>query len=202
MSNKSKIISLLCFFLSTLLLFTSCTSSSNEETAKDASSDSGTKSDKVENGKLNIVIGGGTEAVYAKPGDEVALKIELVNNTAISSLKVVLSYDPKLSPVTEINSEGEDAPKVTFNITDDSDDSVMKYARVDKDKGTVTVNWLTAMKEVKGDTVYATVLFKVAEGAAEGDFLSVTADINPNDVFDINLDNIDFNLINGGITVG
>ena len=197
MSNKSKIISLICFFLSTLLLLTACTSSNNDETSKNDVTGTGTKSDKIEDGKLNIVINN----AEAKPGDEVELKIELVNNTGISSLKAVLSLDPKLTAVYETNSEGDDVAKTDFVIADENDASVMKSSTYDRSQNVITLNWLTALDEVKGDTVYATVRLKVADDAAEGDVLSVTAEINPNDVFDYDQKNIDFNLINGNITV-
>lgn len=197
MSNKSKIISLICFFLSTLLLLTACTSSNNDETSKNDVTGTGTKSDKIEDGKLNIVINN----AEAKPGDEVELKIELVNNTGISSLKAVLSLDPKLTAVYETNSEGDDVAKTDFVIADENDTSVMKSSTYDRSQNVITLNWLTALDEVKGDTVYATVRLKVADDAAEGDVLSVAAEINPNDVFDYDQKNIDFNLINGNITV-
>lgn len=197
MSNKSKIISIICFFLSTLLLLTACTSSNNDETSKNDETGTGTKSDKIEDGKLNIVINN----AEAKPGDEVELKIELVNNTGISSLKAVLSLDPKLTAVYETNSEGDDVAKTDFVIADENDTSVMKSSTYDRSQNVITLNWLTALDEVKGDTVYATVRLKVADDAAEGDVLSVAAEINPNDVFDYDQKNIDFNLINGNITV-
>ncbi len=205
--SKSKAISLICLLLGAALLFVSCAQSGGEETTGEATvtdgetKDAVTRSEKIEDGKLNIVIGGGTEAVCAKPGEEVELKIELVNNTGISSLRISLSLDPKLSPVLEKNSDGENEAKAVFNIADSSDDSVMKITKYNKDKNVLILNWLTAMKEVKGDTVYATISFKVSDDASEGDFLPITAEINPNDVFDYDQNNVDYNLINGGITV-
>ena len=151
-------------------------------------------SDVVE-GKLNIVIGE-LEEVEALPGDEVEVKIQFKNNVTISSAKILLTYDSKLSVVTE---NGE--PKVMFDIYKEDDDSAMKCATLNADKNQLLLNWLTAVDEVKGDTVFATVTFKVAEDAEVGTFLPITADVDPDDVYDIDVNNTEFNLIDGGIKV-
>ena len=127
MLKKSKILSVICFFVCVLLILTSCNSSKKptsgetgtENTTENTSAVSDTAGateteaypdvvinrefEHIEDGKLNIVIGGGASQLPAKPGDEVSVKIELKNNNVISSLKMILSYDPKLSVVTDVN---------------------------------------------------------------------------------------------------
>ena len=144
-------------------------------------------------GKLNIVI----ENVEAVPGAEIDVKIELKNNTTISSAKILLTFDKKLSVVKDTSGD----PMVTFDIYNSADESAMKGVTLYEADGQLLLNWLTATGEVKGDTVYATVTFKVADDAEVGAVLPITATIDPDDVYDINLDNIAFAQADGGITV-
>ncbi len=150
------------------------------------------------NGMLNIVIDGGTSNVSADPGEEIDVKICLVNNTGISSLKIAVNYDENLSAIVD----GKGKPKVTYNIYDPDDMSAMKSSSVNTETRTVVINWLSGSDEVTGDTVYATIKFKVADDAEIGAFLPITASYNPNDVFDIDQATIQANLINGGVYVG
>ncbi len=148
-------------------------------------------------GKLNIIIDGGTSNIEANPGDEIQVKIVLKNNPGISSLKAVLKYDKKLSVVTD--SKGK--AKVTFDIYDPDDYSAMKSTVLNAENRKLIVNWLSGNDEVKGDITYATITFKVAEDVEPGRFLPITAEIIPSDVFDSNQNNVEFNLINGGIDI-
>ena len=63
------------------------------------------------------------------------------------------------------------------------------------------MNWATPDGEVTGDATFATIKIKVADDAEIGDFLPITADINPNNVFDMDMNNIDFHQIDGGVDV-
>ena len=146
---------------------------------------------------LNIVIDGGTELNNAAAGSTVDVKIRLVNNVAISSLKITLYLDEKLS--VYLDARGK--PKVTFDIYDPEDPSVQKSTLYNEEANKLILNWVSAEDEVRGDTVYATVKLIVAEDADPGSFLPITASINPNDVFDIDQNNIEFNRINGGIDI-
>ena len=149
-------------------------------------------------GKLNIVIDGGTAIKVARPGETVDVKIELVNNTTISSVNAKVSWPEKLQLV-----------KAEYNIINDKDTSVMVNLPDEKDgepdwssvKGSYVFNWLTAMREVKGDCTFVTMTFKVADDAAEGEYLAITAEADPENVFDKDMKNVDFNLINGGLSI-
>ena len=156
----------------------------------------------IVDGKLNIVIDGGTERKIAQAGDEVELKIKLINNVAISSVKIQLKYDPKLSLVTEINKKGKVVPKVVFDIYDPDDYSASKSCVFDEESRLISLNWVSAEDEVRGDTTYATITFKVADNARTGEFLPVIVDfIDEENIFDINQQNVDFVVINGGVDV-
>lgn len=154
--------------------------------------------DSVEAGKLNIVIDGGTELKVAHPGDTVDVKIELVNNTTISSLYAKVTWPEKLQL---INAE--------YNIINENDKSVMVNEPDEKDgkpdwssvKGTFVFNWITALREVKGDCTFVTMTFKIAEDAGEGEYFEIKAEVDPENVFDIDGKNIDYKLINGGVSI-
>ena len=151
----------------------------------------------IDNNKLNIVIDGGTALNEALPGEEVDVKIRLENNTTISSLKMVLSYDEKLSVVTN-----NGKPVVTYDVFDPTDDSAMIETTLNASENKITLNWMTVDGEIKDASVtYATVRFKVADDAKPGSFLPITAKIDQNDVFDSNWQNVDFYLINGYVDI-
>ena len=160
------------------------------------SAENGRELSKIKDGVLNVVIDGGTQMHYAAPGSEVEVRVKLVNNNAISSLKADISWSDKL---TLVNAE--------YDIRDGKDNSVFLHEPEDEDgnvdwstvNGHFVFNWLSAMSSVKGDTTYLTMKFKVAEDAAPGEFLPVTATVS--DVF-VDLDtDIEFNLVNGGVDV-
>ena len=152
----------------------------------------------LDNSKLNIVISGGLEDFEAVPGEEIDVKIELKNNTGISSAKILLTYDKKLSVVKDDKGEA----MITFDIFDSTDDSAMKAFTLYEEDGQILLNWLTALGEVSGDVVFATIKFKVSdEPEAVGAFLPIGAEIDPDDVYNINVENVDFNLISGGVKV-
>ena len=153
----------------------------------------------IESGKLNIVIDGGTERKEAKAGDETEIQIKLVNNTAISSLKAKVFWPAELELISaqyDIKKPGDTSVMVNEPIPDGSEEP--DWSTV---KDHYVFNWVYMTKEVKGDTTFVTLKFKVKEDAKAGEFLAVTAEIDPENVFDKNLDNVDFKLINGGVYV-
>lgn len=153
----------------------------------------------VEAGKLNIVIDGGTERKEAAAGSEVEIKVNLVNNTTISSLKARISWPDALELVN--------AEYGIYNKEDSTEMAIMPDAGADGKpdwsgvKGHFTFNWISAFNEVKGDVNYVTMTFKVKADAKEGDFLAVKAEIDPESVFDKDTNNIPFKLIDGGVYV-
>ena len=153
----------------------------------------------VEAGKLNIVIDGGTERKEVKAGDEIEIKVNLVNNTAISSLKARISWPEALQLVN--------AEYNIYNKDDSTELAIEPDAGADgkPDWGSVTdhfaFNWISAFGEFKGDVTYVTLTFKVKADAKAGEFLPITAEIDPENVFDKDANDIPFKLINGGVYV-
>ena len=77
----------------------------------------------------------------------------------------------------------------------------MSDSNYDAENNKLLINWTTPDGEAAGDTTFATFKVKVADDAEAGSFLPITATINPNNVFDFDMNNIDFNQIDGGIDV-
>ena len=155
--------------------------------------------DSVEAGKLNIVIDGGTERKEVNAGDEIEIKINLVNNTAISSLKAKVSWPEALELISaEYNIYNkEDSTELAIE-PDMGLDLKPDWSSV---KGHFAFNWLSAFGEYKGDVTYVTLKFKVSPDAKDGEFLAITAEIDPENVFDKDANDIPFKLINGGVYV-
>ena len=94
------------------------------------------------------------------------------------------------------------APDVKFGIAaTDAEATVMSDSNYDAENNKLLINWTTPDGEAAGDTTFATFKVKVADDAEAGSFLPITATINPNNVFDFDMNNIDFNQIDGGIDV-
>lgn len=183
--------------LSLILVSVMIVAASSTTTFAAPHSDSDRELAQTADGMLNIVIDGGTALNEASAGTTAKVQIRLINNTAISSLKMTLTFDKSLTVQTNASNK----PKVTYNIVDPEDSSVQKSSVYNQETNILILNWLSAESEVKGDTVYATVTVDISADVAAGSFLPITAQINPNDVFDIDQKNIEFNLINGGIDI-
>ena len=148
----------------------------------------------VEEGKLNIVIDGGVERKEAKAGDEVEVKIQLKNNTKIASILTKLTWNEKLSLVSS---------KVDINdLVPAGGSSNALVVTKEEDPTTCNINWAYNNGQItEAECTYATLVFKVADNAAAGEFLEINAEIDPDNVFDEDMENVDFKLINGGIDV-
>ncbi|MBO4423318.1 MAG: hypothetical protein J5879_07750 [Clostridia bacterium] len=148
----------------------------------------------IEEGKLNIVIDGGVERKEAKAGDEVEVKIQLKNNTKIASILTKLTWNEKLSLVSS---------KVDINdLVPAGGSSNALVVTKEEDPTTCNINWAYNNGQItEAECTYATLVFKVADNAAAGEFLEINAEIDPDNVFDEDMENVDFKLINGGIDV-
>ena len=61
------------------------------------------------------------------------------------------------------------------------------------------LTWISPLANVSGDFIFVTLEFTVAEDAT-GE-LPITITYNPDDVYDMTEENIDFDIINGAINV-
>ena len=156
--------------------------------------------------KLNIVIDGGLGRYEAKAGEEVDVKIELKGVTTLSSIKVTLTYDEKLS----VAKKGNGKEKVDFSgmvVQYPDDATVMSANNNYPDDHKLILNWQALDDEINADSVFATITFIVAEDAEAGEFLPITAEVNANDVFNYDHDNnddmvnVEFHVIDGGVDV-
>ncbi len=145
--------------------------------------------------KLQIVI----ETVEAEPGDEVEVKINLVNNEAISSLKADVSWPDTLTLLyAEYDIYNPKDKSAMINEPDEMDDDFNPIW--EGITGHFVFNWLTAKSKVSGDTAFVTLKFKVADDASG--LQEIKATINPADVFVNDGDetpNVPFELTDGGV---
>ncbi len=123
-------------------------------------------------------------SIEAQAGETVNVNISIVNNPGIASVKLKVQYSDDLilnSIVYNTALGGQSQQPQTLTSP-------------------VTLNWYNGAANTEGDMVYATLSFTVKENAAPGDKL-ITATFNPNDIFNSDLDNVDFTVIDGKITV-
>lgn len=145
--------------------------------------------------KLNIVIDGGLEAKNAAPGELVVVNVSLSGNKGISSLWAKLTWSDKL-----------ELQNAKYAFYDENDDSAM-VALPENNSAWNTVgnsfvfNWIWAKNELKEDGAFIILTFKVSSSASVGETLAITAEIDDDNLFDSNYNNVAYNLINGGVTV-
>ncbi len=128
------------------------------------------------------------ETEKAQAGDEVMVDITLENNPGITSMKLVVDYDEDMLELVG----------VTFN----KEFGEMTSAFETADANSVLIlNWVDGTKDFDtADMTYATLKFKVKDTATEGD-LSITASYDPEDVFNMNQQNVAFDITEGKVEV-
>jgi hypothetical protein len=67
-------------------------------------------------------------------------------------------------------------------------------------KNPTTLNWFNGTADSNGDFVYATLSFKVSDTATEGDY-AITISYVADNVYNIDWENIAFDIVNGKISV-
>ncbi len=128
-----------------------------------------------------IVIG----SVEGAAGDTVKVTVSLKNNPGVASLKLNITYPSGLTlTAIEYNSAIGGQSQQPQNMS-----------------SPVTLNWFNGTADSKGDFVYATLTFKISDSAAENAVYSINATFNPDDVYNTDLDNVDFSVQSGKVTV-
>ena len=123
--------------------------------------------------------------VNAEAGQSgVSVTIRLKNNPGISSIAMSISYD-----------EGITLTGFTYNSSEIGGQSTPYNANAASPK-LVWVNWT---ENVNGDWVFATLTFNV-DANASGNY-NIMISYNADDVYDYDENNINFDIINGGIVV-
>ena len=122
-------------------------------------------------------------SVEANSGSIVEVTISVINNPDISSIALNVTFDVKLSLTNVIyNKEigGYSMPPANMNSP-------------------IKVTWISPLSNVSGDFTFVTLEFRVNNDAI-GE-LPITITYNPDDVYDMTEENIDFEIINGKIQV-
>ena len=154
-------------------------------------------------GKMKIAVDGGTEPFeYNLITDDniVEVKISLIDNPGLSSLRAVTSWSDKLTLIDaryDIYNEKDNSAMI--NLPDEYDDD---YNPVWENVSSPFVfNWLSAKNTIYGDRTYVTLTFEVSEDAKDGDFLPVEIDVSAIDVFAGLAEPVQYTTVNGGISV-
>ena len=125
------------------------------------------------------------ETVTARAGDkDVAVKISVKKNPGISSIALQIDYDE-----TQLSLKG-------FDVNDTIGGQYAPYNANANPQKLVWVNW---SKNVEGDWIFATLHFDVNKDA-KGD-CAVTVSYDPDDVYNVDEENIDFSIVDGGIKI-
>ena len=160
-------------------------------------------------GKMQIVV----DTVEANPGDTVDVKIDLKDVTDLASIMAVVTWDAKLTLVDAVyncnfKKNGTEKSGSMTNVPDDTKTVVIDGEEEEvPDWSTASnpfsFNWvgLKAANAIKEDVAFVTLTFEVSETAEIGEVLAVTADIDPENVFDSDDANVAFELTNGGVKI-
>ena len=128
------------------------------------------------------------DSVTAEPGArDVAVNVSVKNNPGISSALLDIGYDKTaltLKGFTYNTSALDGAMTVPFNAN----------------AKTYSLSMVSGTKNINGDFVFATLYFDVAENA-HGNY-NITLSYDENNVYDINENNISFEVVKGSVSTG
>ena len=113
----------------------------------------------------------------AEPGEEVTLTISAKNNPGIAAFEVAVEYDPEMLEWVSVKKGGMDG---TWDIQVGS-----------------AITWI-GTELLTEDAVLATLVFRIKDGASGETQVSVSYDAD--DVFDLNEDNVYFDVTSGTVT--
>lgn len=134
-----------------------------------------------------------SETAYS--GDTIDITIRMENNPGIASIKLKVNFDEDLT----LNS-------VTYNPElGGTSQPPQKFT------SPITLNWYNGAENTNGDMTFATLNFTVSENASAGTHAiaidcskyeeNIDGTYNSDDIYNIDEDNIDFKIVNGGIVV-
>ena len=153
----------------------------------------------VSDGILNIVADGALGLNEARAGELVDFKINLVNNTGISSLRADVYWSDKLELVSakyDITDNGSD--NYLINVPDDVDENeepVWDYI----DECHYVFNWIDLDEVIEGDQTFVTLTFRVKNNIGYNEFLPVNVYVDDVDVFYGLGHHMPFTVLDGGI---
>ena len=124
----------------------------------------------------------------ANPGDTVDITINIENNPGITSAAMDVKFPDELT-LTDVTLE-----RNTYTGPFNGPQSFPV-------KNSARLNWANGLADTDTSGLFATLTFAVSDTAAEGTY-AITVTYDPDDVFNVAEDNIDFHVSNGSITIG
>lgn len=115
----------------------------------------------------------------------IKVTVAVKNNPGISSLVLSLSFDDSVLNLTS----------VVYN-----DETGGKTVVPQENESPVTLYWVNALSETKGDWTFATLYFDVSETAEMKDY-EITVNYDPNNIYNLAESNIYFYPVNGKIAI-
>ena len=124
------------------------------------------------------------DTVTASAGETVDVTIRLENNPGITSIKLSLEY----------------ADGLTLESVTGNPDLGGMFMISPEEQYPVFLNWANALSDIAGDWVYVTLRFAVDSSAAAGKY-PVTITYDPDDVYNVDEENVAFEIDNGAVVV-
>lgn len=119
------------------------------------------------------------------PGGTVVATVSVSENPGISSMKLSIYYDSRLTLVdATTNLEWGGTQSVTPNLTNP-----------------IVINWANPIADCFLDGTFATLTFKVPDDAEENEVYNIGILYDPDDIYNLDETNIECTVINGSITV-
>ena len=126
------------------------------------------------------------DVVEANPGDEVEVKVRISGNYGIAGALIKISYDSKL---TLIGAENGDA----FGD--------LSYTKPGELGNPAKFLWDAENEVSKKDGTILKLIFKVSKSVDEGSKLCVNVVCESGDAYDVNMDTIEVDSVNGGVVI-
>ena len=123
--------------------------------------------------------------VTAEPGETVQVQITLANNPGIASLKASVRYDSILT-LTDVTFNSAFGSYVT---------APTPYSNPQ------TLSLISPLSEISVNGVFATLTFTVSESAPKGYEAAVSLTYDPDDIFDVNYDNVPVDMFPGSVRI-
>ena len=124
------------------------------------------------------------DEVIARAGDKVDVAVRVVNNPGIVGMRFCVAYDPAV--LTLVDTQNPDFAGVEFGPMSNP----------------LSVIWLDAISENNTtDGVVALLTFTVAADAPAGEYPLSLSLVDENDIFNADLQAVDFELVNGSVQV-
>lgn len=125
------------------------------------------------------------ETASANAGEEnVAITVKIVNNPGVASVGLVVEYDEELT-----------LSKIEYN-----EGLAGQFMLPQHLASPTKLTWISPFENVAEDCVLATLYFSVPKDAETGRY-EVSLQYDPEDIYDIGENNLDFMVVSGGILV-